>query len=126
MEAFVVIYLGNHQQKNERTMELEEIVLKSITEKLAHEDAEVSPGKMMSAPGIKYKNKVFAFYYKQEMVFKLGKEFDPKSFGADTWRLLNPFKNKPPMSGWFQISSNDKDKWEALARKALETMKQSR
>ena len=58
----------------------EEILFRKIAEKLATENDSVSPGKMMSSPGIKCKNKVFAFYYNKQMVFRLGKEFDPRSF----------------------------------------------
>lgn len=45
----------------------------------------ISPGKMMSCEGITYKTKVFAFYYKNAMVFKLGKGYDPNTIGIDEW-----------------------------------------
>jgi len=100
-------------------MDQEEIIFRKIADKLAKGNSSVSLGKMMSSPGLKYKSKVFAFYYNQQMVFRLGKEFDLRSFGIKHYSLLNPFKNKPPMAGWFQISFVDQDKWEKLARQAL-------
>ena len=100
-------------------MEKEEALFQQITEKLAEEHKNVTPGKMMSAPSIKYKNKVFAFYAKKEMVFRLGKNFQPGELKIESYRLLNPFKNKPPLAGWFQISYTEHRKWEKLARRAL-------
>jgi hypothetical protein len=100
-------------------MDQEEIIFRKIADQLAKENNSVNLGKMMSSPGIKYKNKVFAFYYNKQMVFRLGKEFDPKSFQIEKFSLLNPFKNKPPLAGWFQITFADQDKWEKLARRAL-------
>ena len=76
-------------------------------------------GKMMSSPGIKYKNKVFAFFYNEEMVFRLGKKYDPLEDSIENFDLLNPFKNKPPLAGWFVIPNEYQKKWEALSKKAL-------
>lgn len=101
-------------------MDKEEILFSKIAEKLSKENRYVTPGKMMSSPGIRYKNKVFAFYHKNEMIFRLGKEFQPRKFRLKTYRLLSPFKSKPPLSGWFQIPYTEKGKWEKLARQALE------
>jgi hypothetical protein len=97
----------------------EESLFRNIAGKLASENQSIYTGKMMSSPGIKYKNKVFAFYHNKEMIFKLGKQFDPKLLGIEHFQLLSPFKNKPPMAGWFQIPFEYSDKWEELARQAL-------
>lgn len=80
----------------------------------------VARGKMMSSPGLKCKGKVFAFYHKEQMGFKLGKDFDPEAFGIDTWSYLSPFKQKPPMKAWFLIPFSEKEQWEKLANLALE------
>lgn len=53
-------------------MDNEEKVFYAIAEKLSGKNKDVILGKMMSSPGIKYKNKIFAFYYHNQMVFKLG------------------------------------------------------
>ena len=98
----------------------------SIGEKLSAENNDVSMGKMMSSPGIKYKNKVFTFYYKHQMVFKLGKDFDPPSIGIINFSLLSPFKTKPPLAGWFEIPSEYEDRWEELARIAMQNIEAGR
>jgi hypothetical protein len=100
-------------------MSKEKFLFEKIAEKLIKENQNIQIGKMMSSPGIKYKNKVFAFYHNKEMIFKLGKQFNPKSLGIENYQLLSPFKNKPPMAGWFQIPFKYEEKWETLARQAL-------
>jgi len=44
-----------------------ERIFKLIAEKFEVEFVEVSQGPMMSSPGIKYKTKVFTFYYKKKL-----------------------------------------------------------
>ena len=87
------------------------------------ENKDITTGNMMSSPGIKYKDKVIAFYYNDEMVIRLGKSADHKSLGINNPKFLNPFKHKPPMTGWVCFSSNDIGRWEKLTHVALETMK---
>ncbi len=77
----------------------------------------------MNSPGIKYKDKVFAFFHNDEMIFRLGKDFDPHKFGLREVKLLNPFKNKGPLKGWFVVNRFEKEKWEDLTRKAFEYAK---
>lgn len=100
-------------------MDNSEKLFYSIGEILSEEIDEVSIGKMMSSPGIKYKDKVFAFYYKDQMVFRLGRDFDPSSEGINNFSLLSPFKTKPPLADWFEIPAEYENKWESLARKAM-------
>lgn len=95
---------------------------RSIAERLIHENTAVALGKMMSSPGIQYQGKVFAFYYAGRMVFKLGRDFQPESLGIRQYSLLAPFKTKPPMIDWFEIPSTEQQRWEALARYALQRM----
>jgi len=94
-----------------------------ITSKLAVENENVEPGKMMSSPGITYKGKVFTFFYNDKMVFRLGRDFDIEKTGVSEFELLNPFKNKPPMKDWFVVSERYISKWELLATAALKVMK---
>ena len=105
-------------------MDDEHYIFQSIVDKLVGEDDSIVLGKMMSSPGIKYRNKVFAFYYGKEMVFRLGKGFDPESYGVENYSLLSPFKSKPPMAGWFQVPFTESQKWEKLARHALGVISQ--
>lgn len=78
---------------------------------------------MMSSPGLKYRNKVFAFFYEDAMTFKLGKDFEPSSLGISTFSYLSPFKNKPPMKAWFQIEAEDAEKWRELTVLSLAYIK---
>ncbi len=103
-------------------MEKEKALFDKIAGKLTAEHSGVVPGKMMSSPGIRYKNKVFAFYNKKEMTFRLGKDFRSGDFKIERYSLLSPFKTKPPLAGWFQILYSERRKWEPLARCALEVM----
>ena len=65
---------------------------------------EIEYGKMMSAPALRKGGKVFAFFHDGCMTFKLGKNRDLSTeFGVDHFRFLSPFKNKPPMTAWYQI-----------------------
>ena len=77
----------------------------------------------MSSPGLKYKDKVFTFYYKDLMCFRLGRDFDPKTEEIAEWGYLSPFKAKPPMYDWVEIGENYAAKWSGLAEMALEKMK---
>ena len=100
-----------------------EILFKFIAEKFEKEFEEITQGPMMSSPGIKYKNKVFAFYYKEKMVFKLGQNFDMEFLNIKNYSFLSPFKNKPPMKAWYEIPFTESDKWEDLAHTALNNIK---
>jgi len=103
-------------------MEVEHVMFEHIAEEFARNHEYVAPGKMMSSPALTYKKKVFAFYYQRQMVFRLGRDFDPVTGNVHSYRLLSPFKNKPPMRDWFEIPFSKKDKWEKLAHQALDLM----
>lgn len=104
-------------------MEKEESLFMAIGDKLAKKFDGVAFGRMMSSPGLQYKKKIFAFYYNQEMTFRLGKGFELKPFGIDKYSLLSPFKNKPPLAAWFNISYENREQWEKLAELALDKLK---
>ncbi len=91
-----------------------------IVEKHTQANPDIHLGKMMSAPGLKYNDKVFAFYTKEDaMGFRLGEDFDPKKSGLKKHRPLSPFKKKPPLKGWYIIDKEESDKWEHLAELSL-------
>ena len=100
-------------------MNAEEEYFHKITEKLSKEYRLVKTGKMMSAPGISYKKKFFAFYYKKEIILKLGKDFVPKDYGIKKWKYLNPFKKKAPMKNWYQLPYSEKKNWKKLSIQAM-------
>lgn len=88
--------------------------------------AGVDRGRMMSAPGIRYDSKVFAFFWRDAMVFRLGRQYDPAADGMNDVEHLNPFKNKPPMKDWFVVPAHHCDRWPALADAALAHMVRER
>lgn len=90
-----------------------------IRDKICKNDG-VAIGKMMSAPAVKYKGKVFTFFHNEQMTFKLGKDFEPAEQGLQGCSYLSPFKNKPPMRAWVIVPWSEKDRWESLAQLALE------
>ena len=96
----------------------------AIAEQLAAENQDITTGKMMSSPGIRYRNKVIAFFYHEAMVFKLGRAFDAEQFGLHDYQLLSPYKTKPPLRDWFEVAAIHTDRWEALARLALQRMRE--
>ena len=81
-----------------------------IADNMIKSEQDLSFGKMMSCSAITYKWKVIAFFYRDKMVFKLGKDYGLK----DGWEYLNPFKNKPPMIGWYVVC--DSNEWKSLAK----------
>lgn len=91
-----------------------------IVDEMVNEHESVSLGKMMSSPALRYKNRVFAFYHNNEMIFRLGKEFHPETFKLKKYSILNPFRNKAPMYGWFQVPFMESRKWKKLAALALD------
>ena len=104
-------------------MEESQVLFNTIIDKLVRKHALVVAGKMMSSPGIKYRNKVFAFYHGDQMVFRLGKDFNPEKEGIPQFSYLSPFKNKPPMKGWIEVPFIYRQKWFYLAELAQEKMK---
>ncbi|MCB1306757.1 MAG: hypothetical protein KDK30_01195 [Leptospiraceae bacterium] len=82
----------------------------------------ITAGPMMSAPGIRFRGKVFAFYYNNSMVFRLGRDFDATGARLTDYTLLNPFKHKPPMRDWFVVGYSQHKRWPELANLACQRM----
>ena len=95
-------------------------VFNAISSRLSSKYPDVTIGKMMSSPGLKFRNKVFAFYHNESMGFRLGPNFDPQKFGLKNFKPLSPFKKKPPLKGWYIIDSSESDTWDLLSEKSLE------
>lgn len=83
---------------------------------------EVKAGKMMSSPALKCKDKVFAFFHKDSMTFKLGRDFVPEELGITKWSHLSPFKNKAPLYDWISIPDSYQQHWSSLCELALKKM----
>lgn len=93
---------------------------KSLIDQLELANEDVIKGKMMSSDGLKVNNKVFTFFHKGQMGFRLNPKFDTKAYGLNHAKPLSPFKTKPPLKGWFMVADNEADKWPELAEMALE------
>lgn len=102
---------------------MEEQLFNEIRDQFCLKDSKVSTGKMMSSEAITFDGKVFAFFSrKKKMVFKLGKDFDPDQFGIEI-AVFNPFKNRAPLNGWFEIPYTEKEQWIPFTQKALTSIK---
>lgn len=101
-------------------MKNSETIFLDIVNRLSTEDEDVCVGKMMSSPGIKFKDKVFAFLHKESMGFRLGPSFNPDESGLQSIHPLSPFKTKAPLKGWYVVDAEEHDSWEALAKLALD------
>jgi hypothetical protein len=95
----------------------------SLVAKHSSIDPDVHLGKMMSSPGLKFKDKVFAFYQKETMGFRLGPNFNAEKMGVKNAKPLSPFKKKPPLKGWYIIEKYESNSWDVLAEMALEFTK---
>ncbi|WNJ18228.1 hypothetical protein [Pontibacter sp. G13] len=92
----------------------------AVCQQMMDQHPDVELGKMMSAEGLQFRGKVFAFYIDGEMCFKLGKDFDTKAVGMAETRYLSPFKNKGPMKAWYWSHSDESELWPRLGEIALE------
>ncbi len=102
---------------------MEEQLFKKIRTDFCLKESAIKPGKMMSSEAITYKENVFAFFSrKKKMVFKLGKDFDPDSVGREVC-VFNPFKNRAPLHGWFEVPFTEKELWIPFAEQALSHLK---
>jgi hypothetical protein len=100
----------------------EEMHFRTVADALANHYENVTWGKMMSSPGVRFGDKFFAFYYQKSMVCRFGRDFKPESIGISNYSLLSPFKTKPPLHDWFCITVADQERWVELATLALHKM----
>ncbi|MEL6535568.1 MAG: hypothetical protein AAFQ98_09170 [Bacteroidota bacterium] len=102
---------------------MEEELFNAIRDHFCGIDSLILPGKMMHSEAVTYEGKVFAFFSrKKKMVFKLGKDFEPDSVGVEI-AVFNPFKNRGPLNGWFEIPYSEKELWQPMAERALNRIK---
>lgn len=98
---------------------MEQEYFQQLRDKFLQQNLNAEEGNMMRAPALSYKGKVFAFFSKDnKMVFKLGKGFDQKNDTIPI-REFNPFKNKGPLSGWFEVEYTYHQEWKALTEIAF-------
>ena len=101
-------------------------LFQAIAATLSAAHPEVRAGRMMSSPALTLGGKVFAFFHRDEMAFRLGRDFDPGTFGVRRGAPLRPFKTKGPLLDWLQVPAEEAARWEALAREALRRMAAAR
>ena len=94
-------------------------LFQTISSQFVERQPDVEHGNMMRAPGLKCRDKVFAFFHNDYMCFRLGKGFDAEAYGIQNVRWLSPFKKKPPMKAWFIVEADESHLWEGLAHEAL-------
>ncbi len=103
---------------------MEQIYFDEIRDKLCSKDKHMRPGKMMSSEALTYKGKVFAFLSRKKMVFRFGKDFDPNGVDGEV-TVFNPYINRPPLNGWFEVPLTEKELWIPMTENALELIKKS-
>jgi len=82
----------------------------------------VASGNMMRSPALTYKSKVFAFFFNDEMGFKLdAKAADFKELYPGS-KYLSPFKKKPPLKGWLVVPGTYHNDWNNLALEAYKNL----
>lgn len=82
----------------------------------------VSLSKITPSPELHYNGKSFAFFHQDEMVFRLGKEWNPEEDGILKWKNISPLNKDEPLNDWFSITAKDADLWPILATQALSRM----
>jgi TfoX/Sxy family transcriptional regulator of competence genes len=80
----------------------------------------VSKGSMFGAKCIKINRKVFAMFFKDEMVFKLPQENREQVLAIEGAHHFEPMPGRQ-MKDW--ISVPDQEQWETLAREAMNYLK---
>lgn len=79
-------------------------------------------GKMFRAKSIKLDNgKTAAFFWKENMTFKLDKERQLEALKLDGSRIASHlYATEKLMNGWIMIPEKHSDKWLRFAKKAID------
>lgn len=101
--------------------------MKEYFEQLVLEVEGAELGNMFGKPCGKLNKKAFVSLYKEEMVFKLGKEEVDDSLklyeGAKNW---DPSEKNRGMKDWIQVPQEYKADWKELTEKAVEYLEGSK
>lgn len=86
---------------------------------LTHKDVE--RGTMMRRPALRYRGTVFAFLTKLHGPGLAAKteSADLEALGVTNAKVLQPFKKKAPMRGWYVVPPSDKAAWLNVTQAAL-------
>ena len=79
-------------------------------------------GKMFGAKSIKLDNgKTAAFFWKENMTFKLDRETQLEALKFDGSRIASHlYATDKPMNGWILIPEKHSEKWLGFAKKAVD------
>ena len=92
----------------------------TIYHNIAEALPDAKPGKMFGAQCLKAPNgKALAFFYKDEMVFKLTGDAEQEALALDGAHYFDPMGGRP-MNGWVQVAFHYADRWPEFAAQALE------
>ncbi|MEM9010807.1 MAG: hypothetical protein AAGE18_06235 [Pseudomonadota bacterium] len=84
---------------------------------------EVMEGRMMSAPALTLRGRVYAFFSSKGgrtgLGCRLGRKTPIAALGLRDWQHLAPFKTRPPMQDWIVAGAGDVARWPELAERAL-------
>lgn len=75
---------------------------------------------MFGKPCLKAGGKAFACFFQDCMVFKLGGLAHKEALGLAGSVLFDPSGKGRPMKEWVQVPFEFQDRWEDLAREAME------
>ncbi|BFP41070.1 hypothetical protein FGF1_19150 [Flavobacteriaceae bacterium GF1] len=76
----------------------------------------------MRSPALCFEGKVFVFYSRKgRMVFRLGKDY-PIDRIKKPLQEFNPFRNKGPLTGWYELPFTNKYHWEEMTQLAFDTI----
>jgi len=99
---------------------MEEEAFMKIRSELVAALHNVKEGQMMRSPAIIVNDEVFAFFSrKKKMVFKLRDSYIPTE---ETIRPFNPFKNKGPLRGWYEVDFDLAGRWKEFSHQALQVV----
>ena len=81
---------------------------------------EAEPGQLFGKPCFKIGGKAFICWFRDGMVFKLPPEVHREAMALEGAQLFDPSGKHRPMKEWVQVPSAHADKWETLAKAAVE------
>jgi hypothetical protein len=99
-------------------MSLQETEYLSIGNKLEAEQSQ-----LFGKPCFKINKKAFVCFFQDSMVFKLEGISHTDALDLKDSKLFDPSGKNRPMKAWVQVSFEHKEKWESLAKLALDFVK---
>lgn len=92
-----------------------ETLYQNIGQQLKH----VETSQMFGKPCLKFKEKAFAAFFKDQMVFKLQHEAHQAALSLKGATLFDPSGKGRPMKQWVQVPFEHQQKWLELTQEAI-------